>query len=84
MPDLAVRVNMAREMQWLEEFGWGGRVIVYAHVLEGLKKRAAHMVGRLGCTYVIDPYTHVFGADTREIEDGGGFPSWPPSTGWTR
>ena len=74
MPDLTIRVNLAREMAWLEEFKWGRRVIVSAHVLEGLKKRAAHMVGRLGCPYVIDPYTHVFGADTREIEDKRWFP----------
>lgn len=74
MPDLTIRVNLAREMAWLEEFKWGRRVIVSAHVLEGLKKRAAHMVGRLGCPYVIDPYTHMFGADTREIEDKRWFP----------
>lgn len=74
MPDLTIRINLAREMGWLEEFGWGGRVIVSAHVLEGLKKRAAHMVGRLGCPYVIDPYTYVFGADTQEIEDRRWFP----------
>lgn len=60
MPDLTIRVNMAREIQWLEEFGWGGRVIVSAHVLEGLKKRAAHMVGRLGCPYVIDRFCSKF------------------------
>ena len=69
MPDLTIRVNMAREMGWLEKFRWDGRVIVSAHALEGFKKRAAYTVSWLGCPYVIDPYTHVFGADTREIED---------------
>ena len=69
MPDLTIRVNMAREMGWLEVSNWNGRVIVSAHALEGFKKRAAYTVSWLGCPYVIDPYTYVFGADTREIED---------------
>ena len=67
MTELAIRVNMPREMGWLEKFGWKGTVILPAHVLEGIKKRAASMVRRLGCPYVIDPHTYVFGGDADEI-----------------
>ncbi len=67
MTELAIRVNMPREMGWLERFGWDGTVILPAHVLEGVKKRAASMVKRLGCPYVIDPHTYVFGGDADEV-----------------
>ena len=67
MPELAIRVNMPREMGWLEKFQWGGTVILPAHILETFKMRAAQMVRRLGCPYVIDPHTHVFGGTTGEI-----------------
>ena len=67
MTEMAIRVNIPREMGWLERFEWGGTVILPAHVLEGIKKRAASMVRRLGCPYVIDPHTYVFGGDADEI-----------------
>lgn len=67
MPELAIRINMPREMGWLERFEWKGTVVLPAHVLETFKKRAALMVRRLGCPYVIDPHTYVFGGATDEI-----------------
>ena len=67
MPELAIRVNMPREMGWLERFGWEGMVVLPAHVLETFKSRAALMVRRLGCPYMIDPHTYVFGGATDEI-----------------
>ena len=67
MHELVVRVNLPREMDWLERFGWDGAVILPAHILETFKKRAARMVRKLGCPYVIDPHTYVFGVDTDEI-----------------
>lgn len=67
MPELAIRINMPREMGWLERFGWKGTVVLPAHVLETFKNRAALMLRRLGCPYLIDPYTYVFGGTTDEI-----------------
>ena len=81
MTELAIRVNMPREMGWLERFGWDGTVILPAHVLEGVKKRAASMVKRLGCPYVIDPHTYVLGAMWTRLPASDGSTGWWLNTG---
>ena len=70
MTELMIRVNISREMAWLETSDLQNYdLIVSSHILEGMTKRITSMFAKLKKPYVIDPHTYVFGADVGFIQE---------------
>ncbi len=65
-----IRVNISREMAWLETSDLNNYdLIVSSHILEGMTKRITSMLTKLKKPYVIDPHTYVFAADVEHIQE---------------
>ena len=65
-----IRINISREMVWLENSNLKNYdIVVSSHILEGLKKRITNMIMKLKKPYIIDPYTYIFGNDVRDIRE---------------
>jgi len=65
-----IRINISREMAWLENSNLKKYdIVVSSHILEGLKKRITNMLMKLKKPYIIDPYTYIFGADIGDIRE---------------
>ena len=65
-----IRINISREMAWLENSNLKKYdIVVSSHILEGLKKRITNMLVKLKKPYIIDPHTYVFGADVEDIRE---------------
>lgn len=63
-----IRVNISREMAWLEDSDVENYdIIVSGNIVETLTKRTTSMFAKLKRPYVIDPHTYVFGADVKHI-----------------
>ena len=61
MTDLLIRVNISREMSWLEDsYLKNYNVVVSSHIVEHLTKRVTSMLAKLQKPYIIDPYTYIF------------------------
>ena len=70
-----IRINISREMAWLENSNLKNfNIVVSSHILEGLKKRITNMLTKLKEPYIIDPHTYVFGADVEDIRGKRWFP----------
>ena len=70
MTELMIRVNLSREMTWLEDSNlqkWD--VLISSHILESFQKRITSMIVKLNRPYVIDPRTYVFGNDVSDIRE---------------
>lgn len=53
-----IRINISREMAWLENSNLKKYdIVVSSHILEGLKKRITNMLIKLKKPYIIDPHT---------------------------
>ena len=64
-----IRVNISREMGWLESSDLKNYdIVVPSHILEGLTKRITSMLAKLKKPYIIDPHTYVFGTDVERID----------------
>ncbi len=70
MTELMIRVNISREMAWLESSNLKNcDIIIPSHILAGLTKRITLMLTRLKRPYIVDPHTYIFGADVEHIDD---------------
>jgi len=64
-----IRVNISREMNWLESSDLKNcDIVVPSHILEALTKRITSMLAKLKRPYIIDPHTYIFGADVSHID----------------
>lgn len=69
LTELMIRVNISREMAWLEASNLKNcDIVVPSHILEGMTKRITSMLAKLKRPYIIDPHTYVFGADVEHID----------------
>lgn len=70
LTELMIRVNISREMLWLENSNLHNcDIMVPSHILEGMTKRITSMLVKLKRPYVIDPHTYVFGSDVDYIRE---------------
>ena len=69
MTELMIRVNISREMGWLERSDLKNYdIVVPSHILETVTKRITVMLAKLKRPYIIDPHTYVFGTNVEHID----------------
>lgn len=76
LSELIIRVNISREMGWLEDIEVKDySIVISSHILEGLKKRFTSMLLKTKLPYIIDPYTYIFTSDLQEVKDKRWYPN---------
>jgi len=75
MPELLIRLNIGREMSWLEDSNIDNfSIIAYSTILESFPKKLTTTLLKIGKPYIIDPFTHIFGYEVKDISEKRWFP----------
>lgn len=70
MPEFLIRLNIGREMAWIEDSEIDNySIIVSATVLESFPKRFTNTILKTKKPFIVDPYTHIFGYNVPELRD---------------
>lgn len=73
--ELFVRLNLARESNWIEDFkNQSFTIIVPAHILESYQKAFARTIARSGKPFLIDPVTYIFSVERMPFNEKRWFP----------
>ena len=73
--DLFIRLNLARESNWIEDFkDQSFTILVPAHILESYQKAFARTITRSGKPFIIDPVTYIFSVERMPFNEKRWFP----------
>jgi hypothetical protein len=75
MSELLIRLNIGREMSWLEDSKIDNfSIIASSTIVESFPKKLTTALLKIGKPYIIDPFTHIFGYEVKDMSEKRWFP----------